>query len=340
MLPSPLSASNTYYARVIDSDSITLHPTEDDAINNTNALDLTTGGSGNHAILTDPASPLEGELWYNTPEQKLKFRQGNSTRAVLIEGEGNAFPKYHVSGPPPVYVNASSVKIPEGLSCRDSLDGFNIVFDSEQTVDLSTNGINGLDAGAEAGSDWYFLYAIADASGSNTPKGLFSTVNEAAGGSVTMPAGYDKKRQLPIAIRNDSSSDIIPFTVLQWPNRTEIKYEVLQAEANATIVGPTNVLDGGVATSYTNVSLAAFVPPLSSAVTLRAQHANSSTPGTIYLKNAVISGDEFVFLQDGDRYAGQVVLMNTDNSQDVSYKVSSGAFCDLSVWGFIITEVV
>lgn len=340
VLPSPLSIELSYYAYVVDSNSITLHLTESDANANINAVNLTTTGSGNHALLTDPANPDEGSLWYNQSEKRLKFRQGSSNKTVLIEGEANALPQYHIAGPAPVYYSSSSIKLFEGMSCRDTDNTFNIVLAADQIVDLSTTGENGLDAGAEAGSDWYYLYVIADSSEVNTPKGLFSSVNEADSGSITMPSGYDKKRQLPIAIRNDASSDIIPFSVLQWPNRTQIKYEVLQTEGAAATVGDTNVLDGGVATSYTNVSLSAFVPPISTLSTLRVQHAASSTPGTIYLKNAGAASDQFVFLQDSDRYAGQILPMETDSSQDVSYKVISGASCDISVWGFIVTEVI
>jgi len=340
VLPSPLSGNTSYYVRVIDSDTVTLHPTASDASANTNVVDITTTGTGNHALLCDPASPVDGELWYNKPEEKLKFRKAGTSRAVLVEGEGNAFPKYHVSGPPPVYVSASSVKIPAGLSCRNKLDDFNIVFTADQTVSLASTGVNGLDAGAESGNDWYFLYAIADSTGVNSPKGMFSSINEAASGSVTMPSGYDKKRQLPIVIRNDGSSNIIPFTVVQWPNRTYVKYEVLQAEGGAATVGPTNVLDGGTASSYTNVSLAAFVPPLSRLGMVRVQHAAVATPATIYLKNAGASTDEFVFKQDGNRYDNQILEIETDSSQELAYKVTSSAACDLSVVGYIITETV
>lgn len=59
-MPSPLLEGVTYYARVISATSISIHPTLADATNNTNAIVLTSSGSGTTSILktmTASASP-------------------------------------------------------------------------------------------------------------------------------------------------------------------------------------------------------------------------------------------------------------------------------------------
>jgi len=46
ILPTGISENTTYYLRAVDANNITLHPTLTDAINNTNAITITSAGSG------------------------------------------------------------------------------------------------------------------------------------------------------------------------------------------------------------------------------------------------------------------------------------------------------
>jgi hypothetical protein len=64
-LPTGTSASTQYYARVLTTTTITLHPTVADANANTNRVDITDVGSGTLWIIGDEASPNDGDLWYN-----------------------------------------------------------------------------------------------------------------------------------------------------------------------------------------------------------------------------------------------------------------------------------
>lgn len=49
-LPAPLLNTNYYFARSTGASTLTLHPTQADATNNTNIIDITTVGSGTHNI--------------------------------------------------------------------------------------------------------------------------------------------------------------------------------------------------------------------------------------------------------------------------------------------------
>lgn len=76
--PLPIAANVNYYLYAIDADTFTIHPTYNDAINNTNAIDITTAGSGslmvptltnreiqinNNEILDDDRETLIGPLY-------------------------------------------------------------------------------------------------------------------------------------------------------------------------------------------------------------------------------------------------------------------------------------
>ena len=64
-LSTGLAASTQYYARVLSTTTLTLHPTVSDANANTNRVDITATGTGSLWIIGDEVSPNEGDIWYN-----------------------------------------------------------------------------------------------------------------------------------------------------------------------------------------------------------------------------------------------------------------------------------
>ena len=112
------------------------------------------------------------------------------------------------------YVSASQIKILAGSRVRSSDDTTDIIVDSDITVDITTSGAGGLDTGSEASDTTYFLYLIWDSTNS-VDSAVLSTVDESVSGSITLPSGYTKKRQIlttgnseVLNIYNNSSSDI------------------------------------------------------------------------------------------------------------------------------------
>lgn len=83
---------------------------------------------------------------------------------------------------------------------------------SDIELDISKAGgapvIGGLDtgAGAEAADTWYFIYEIADSSGTNPVDVILSASPISP---VSLPSGYDVFRKLG-SVRNDSGSDFVP----------------------------------------------------------------------------------------------------------------------------------
>lgn len=170
-----------------------------------------------------------------------------------------------VIGYPPEYNNAASIILPEGISATDSTNTVLLEAASDLTVSLAVSGAaNGLDTGSEAGDTWYYVYLIGDSNGVNPVAGLFSVTNESVSGTITLPTGYDLKSQLPLAVRNDGSSDIVPFIMHFLSSKAAlVHYTVQFSETTGTVTpGTTNVLAAGTAGTWASIDCSDFVPPI------------------------------------------------------------------------------
>jgi len=109
-----------------------------------------------------------------------------------------------------------------------------------QTVDITTSGLGGLDTGVEAVSTWYYFHVIYNSS-TLTVGGLLSLSTT----TPTLPTGYDFFRVIG-AVRNGSDGNFISF---------------FQA-GEFVYVNPQVALDDVAGqSSYTAVSLSNIVPP-------------------------------------------------------------------------------
>lgn len=224
------------------------------------------------------------------------------------------------------YSTPSRVTIGAGI-CRDASQAVFMDFTSTLTVDLSASGAGGLDTGTEAANTWYYVWLIRNSTTGGV-SGLFSTSNLAP----TLPSGYDKKRLLPIAVKNDASSNLIPYTLGSgWPSRPEVIFD-----ASLTTGGPTQVLNAGTANTYTDVSLAAYVPPISRLARLSVAGSGSNsnnykTKGANFEVSYGLSGANTLY--------DDLLLIPTDSAQTIQYKCGTGASSSVRVAGFVVTEV-
>jgi len=104
------------------------------------------------------------------------------------------------------------------------------------SVDIDTNGANGLDTGSPADNTWYYVYVI---SNYTTVAGLLST----SASAPTMPSGYVKKK-----------------AVSKLRRGTGAFYFVRQYNDYVKYANRLNVLTNGSATSRTQISLSNYVP--------------------------------------------------------------------------------
>lgn len=283
---------------------------------------------------TAPPSPKEGQLWFDTTNQNLNVRYFGTTRAMATEAYVDGkYPKNYISGALPVYASASTFTVAY-FSVRNSGDNGNIEKTTSTTVNIATSGLNGLDTGAEANNTWYYLYAITNGV---TPGLILSATNEAVSGSITLPGGYTRKRQLPFAVRNDASGNFIPFYCGGSLAALECYYRVHLA-AHGEAVGPTNVLDGGTSGSYADVDLSAYVPGISNLAILKAGFSHSTT-GLTYIRQNGDSTDGFGLRVAGSAQIAETTLhMQTDSSRIIEYKATAGSL-DLAVEGWKNTLV-
>jgi hypothetical protein len=207
------------------------------------------------------------------------------------------------------------------------------------TIDLDVSGLNGLANGSPANNTFYHLYLVAKADGSD-PGFVFSTVNEAVGGDIALPSGYDLKKQLPFSVKTDGSANFQPVQVGGgWPYLPFIHYRVDDGDYDT--VGQNNVLSGGSATSYADIDLSSLVPPTSRMAELKIAWWSTSGFTRFYLRRKGSSLNGFQF------YTGTAVpgvmsrTLDTDTAQAIQYRASS-TNGRLSVWviGYVITEVI
>ena len=183
----------------------------------------------------------------------------------------------------PYYNSASTIVIPAGFTYINS-DGVVFKVDSNITLDLSASGASGLDTGSESPDTHYYTYLVKKSS-DGTVSAVFSATNEKASGAITYPSGYDQKVQLPFAVRNDGSSNIIKFVMVYMTgNRGKWKYDVATSNpatytgASLTTVSATNILNNGTAVVDTTITATSnFVPAIGIAADVWMLEVNSLT---------------------------------------------------------------
>lgn len=284
-----------------------------------------------------------GEIGYDSTDHVYRL-QVNSTSKYLVHEGNPVLYKNGITGAPPSYTSASTLTLKTGLRARNSTNATDIELSSDITLSLDVSGLNGLDTGTKTASTWYFVYLV-KRTVSGATGAVLSTANEAGGGSITLPAGYDLKRQLPLAIKTDASSNILPFFVSTgWPYRPMIKYRLTIQPLNVTpATGQPNVLDGGTATTYTDISLANYVPSISTQAVLRGGIYQISASGKYgYIRKKGSSIDEFIVTNlTGRTYTEyEAEIVETDVNQTIQYRMTdTTSGMDLNVQGYIVTEL-
>jgi len=277
---------------------------------------------------TAPGKIIPGALWFDGA--KFNFHSASGLKSLLSEQDF----KGSLVGCQVEYVSPSSVKI-NPRKHRDITHVAIIHITTAQTVSISSNGANGLDTGSEATNSWYYLWAIGNST-TGAVAGLLSLSNS----SPTMPSGFDKKHLLPIVVRNNGASDIIPFYLGAWGHfATEVLYDVAFSEA--AVAGATQILNGGTQTSFTSVGASAYIPPVSSCGIFNAG-INGNGAGA-WVRPADITSHTGLFLSSGTSALGisdygKRFAMRVDSSQQIQYK-RSGSTLTLDVAGFKITQI-
>lgn len=178
---------------------------------------------------------------------------GAAGYAGIWSGPGGAagLPLSYPSGCIAKYLSATQLQISVG-KVRDDTDTEDIVVTGTLTVTITNTGANGRNVDtAEQANKWYAVCVI-----KNPTTGAVAgfLINQDDLGGFTWPAGYTIKRRVGWW-RNNNSSNLRKGRYIGKGSFRKFTYDVPSAELYA--------LNGGSATSWTNVDISEWVPPTS-----------------------------------------------------------------------------
>lgn len=256
-----------------------------------------------------------------------------ATKAYVDSATGGAL---LMVGLEPKYSTAAQWTIGTGF-CKDSTGSNIMSVSSTKTVDITASGAGGLDNGSEANSTWYYLYLVGKSS-DGTTAGVFSTVNESVSGSITLPSGYDLKRQLPVAIYNNSSGDLEPMRAMTWPWNPQWLY-VKNIGTRGSVLD-NNVVNGGTTGSAQTVSVATLVPPCSRRALVKAEVARNGGDGYLTLTDPS-NADESRALYAHAFAINQIADFDIglSSSQQLQYTLSASNLGYIWVRGFQVDGI-
>jgi hypothetical protein len=274
------------------------------------------------------ASPVESNF--------TELYNNDATLASAVTAlENSAGLQGYIRGLTVSYVSASSVQVGVG-QCRNSTNTQLITIGTPLTVAITSAGAGGLDAGTEANNTWYYVYVIKKSSDASI-SALISTVNEQASGTITLPSGYDVKRQLPVALRNDAAGNFVPFFMTGAYDRPYILYQ--GSQTNISGIGALNILNSSSVDNFASVGLSGLLPPLSRVVLLRSTLVGGGGGAMAFRFRTPGETHEGVEHYGGAGSAMGLELI-TNTSQQIEYYRNLGTgTLSLDVMGYRITEI-
>jgi hypothetical protein len=262
-----------------------------------------------------------------TPGANNEILLVDSTVATGVQYK-SPLPTAYITGMTLNRNSVSVVRVDAG-SARDSTDTTNIVLSTNQITNITNSGAGGLDTGSESASTWYAIHAIGDSTGSNPGTSMFSLSPTAP----TMPNGYDVFRHVGW-VYNNSDSNFYDWDQTGQGMSRRIHYD----ETFASV----RVLNGGSATTRTDVDCSAFVPPDSDYITVRVDFSTGSSGASSDFARVLRKGFDTVGsiqLKPGnvsDQPTSWVFGIPCNNNQIIQYLVSDGTnnSCSIGVVAF------
>lgn len=202
---------------------------------------------------------------------------------------------------------------------------------SQIIIDLTSNGVNGLDTGTVTNGYDYFVYIV-----KNETTGDVGAVASHAKfyGEVVVPSGYTMYRKLRFGFVYNSARDGIPdFHLSAWP--TPI-IRLTGAETTSDY----NVLNVGSSSSFVDFSLSGFIPDNARMAYIQCITSSSGGAGSAYLRSfggqntGIIVGSS----SPGDVQDRLCLTMRVTSDIKLQYRVIGGALLSVYVLGYEMTE--
>jgi hypothetical protein len=200
--------------------------------------------------------------------------------------------------------------------------------------------------GGKAASTWYYAYCVSNSD--NTSNGfIVSTRNISNGDSlVDLPSGYTNYRQLPIALRCDANSMLIPFRIDSgWPYRPVVTYDRIWSRLSSIVSGSSAsekesvnvVLPASTASTYTTVDASSFVPPISTEALVHG-YATAQN-GDYFTSDSTNLYDEQILINWANAYNEKIENVETNSSQTFYTKRASASGAKtVSIFGYVVTN--
>lgn len=186
-----------------------------------------------------------------------------------------------------------------------------------KTAAITTSGLGGRDAGAEAANTWYHVWAIAKADGT---QGIVLSTSTTVGG-ITFPSGYSYAGYIG-AILNDSASD----------------FQLFRQMGDEVTISQSQELTTGTSTVEATINLASCVPTTARRVKGHARVQDSAS-GVGQLTLRTVSGSTIgsilINSQGGTTSpAGGYFDLTMYTAQTIYYLVGTNDEANLFVTGF------
>lgn len=196
-----------------------------------------------------------------------------------------------------------------------------------------------------------FNTASADASNTRVSGGAFGLWGvQCVNGSVILPYAKTegsivtgtatfRSRQLPLAVRTDASSNILPFVMSDWSGRSS---KTLYRDTEQT--SPYQILSSGTASTFTAVSCSSFVPPNSRVALINTsiQADTAGNPGFVWTREtgtSITTGKQVAYfnLASGNWNSPSIYPneQTLNSSQQFDYRRNFGGV-DMHVLGYTI----
>jgi hypothetical protein len=279
-----------------------------------NALDSLARLSSGPSAPSTGGQPYAYQLWADTTAVVLKLRNAANTAwitlgplgGLLDSGEGTNVSITHSSTTGTMTTctvtwDALSVQGPY-LAKPGTAPVLNTA--------TAAGNVNALDAGSWATNTWYALHAICNEDGS-----LVGVLASTSATAPTLPTGYSRFRRIG-SLRSTGTATALRC-VTQVGGR--VTYDM---DEDFT------PLNGGTATTFTDVTLAAYVPPWVQNARLYAEFGSTSSVDSIVrviAKGSTVSTGRRLgrAFSTGGCLSAQEATVVTDASQVIQYKVTN-----------------
>lgn len=235
-----------------------------------------------------------------------------------------------ISGFEPDKYSTNQLLINPG-ECTSANSNSSAQLNSILTLDMTKNGLNGLDAGSPQSGVGYFVYVVKNESTGQVGAVISASIFYSG---VKVPAGFTLYRKLRFGFIYNKSRDGIPdFHLSAWP------MPIIRLTGSETSPAY-NVLNNGASTVFSDISLAEFIPDNARMAYVQCITTAVGNAGTAYLRSfdgqptGVVVGSA----TPGGMSDSFSITMRVTSDIKLQYKVIGGARLSIYVLGYEITE--